>query len=714
MEAGGQRTDDGRRPANCGYYLRQKHDLIHRHVETIDLDLDDTAHWQLRIDFELPTHPESYWHPSEKDGDQDILEGVFLFPIVYLEKSDVRTGFEVRQEDGTELTIPTRDECDSISAEAAVQAAEALLAELDSPRPVLQTDDLKDVFRLIASEKPVDSSMIFDELRRQLRLDDRVQPPVEGEGDPLARLAMAWQGEGLADVLKMLVEHTLVWLPIRGRPGERRSIVLAQEKVLVPRSFLRWVVADLKRPRRTRAGRWLATRTAPGRWWEERKEKDSSKPTLELGEKQYGRRAYRISFSALAEWIGRPLAWNPLELQIATVYTKRCRSYHFELTCPAGRTPRDLRVAVTDEKADNPLRSEPNEPMTEPSSEPTGRTTLTSRRARHDRPGSDFKSDVWFRVSVGIGDREFPALWLFAGMVTATMLWVFAGNNPELQSSQAEIGAAILLGVPVLIAGLAFGSSEVPVARLLSGARTLLLIAGLSAVFAAAVVGGARPFELHSDWIWSVCAMTATVATFPLATAWLLSNSVVWLQMKRLRSRRLQEDALRIIVVLALAGIDALVILGSASVADGVVAVYLLTVAVAATVLANNRAAMPIQESRRYVAVSFLIVGIVCLALACIELRAAIDEGPGPQLGVEVGAFIVVLASLKAGDAMSWVTERKLIRPTGGEIHVSPAAGRALLAREKVQELAVLRKREEREDWEILAAHLEEASGRGT
>jgi hypothetical protein len=675
-----------RRPANCGYYLRKERDLIHRHVETIDLDLDDTARWRLRIDFELPTHPESYWTPQAKD-DGEQTEAIFLFPIVFLEKSDVRTGFKVRQEDGAELTIPTREECNEISAQAAVQAAEALLAELDPPRPFLRTADLERIFRLIARWKPVDSAMVLEELQRQLSLDDPGDEPDSGKGegekksknDPVAKLGRAWKREGLVDVLKMLVEHTLVWLPIRGRPGERRTIVLTQEKVLVRRSFVRWVVTDLRQTKYF----------GPQRWRKRRREKARARPALELGDKRYGRRAYRISFSALAERIGRPLAWTPYEFQLPTIYTKRCRSYHFELTCPPGRTPRDLRVAKGTPLAESSEgRSHDHDEHT------TGQTTLTSRRARHDRPGNDLAADLWFRVSVGTGDNAFPLLWLLAGMVTAVMLWVFAGDNPLLGTSQAEIGAAILLAVPALIAALAFGGSEVPVSRLIGGAQMLLLIAGLSAVVAAAVVGGARPFELERDWIWSVCAMTATVATFPLATAWLLSNPFVWTQMKRLRSRRRQKEALWIVVVLTLVGIDAVVAMGDASLSDGVVAVYLLAVGVCATVLANNRAAMPIVENRKYVAFSFLIVAIVCLALACIELRAAIDEGPGPQLGVELGAFVLALASLGAGNALSKLTQLKWIGPRGGEVHVSPQVGRALLAKERVRELAILRERE--------------------
>ena len=140
---------------------------------------------------------------------------------------------------------------------------------------------------------------------------------------------------------------------------------------MVRRVFLRWIFGDLRIPKRP----YLH----PFRTWRALAPQASS---LKVGGLRYGRRTYRISFSALGERIGQPLGWAPYEYEFPTVYTKRCGSYHFELTCPPGRSPRDLRPATG-----MPL-AEPSHYRKGDASE--GRTVLTSRIVRHDREGGRF------------------------------------------------------------------------------------------------------------------------------------------------------------------------------------------------------------------------------------------------------------------------------------------------------------------------------------
>src|SRR6187397_2269020 len=108
---------------SCGYYLRQRHGLIHRHTEIVGLQPDHTARWELRIDFELPTDEEARW--PNGDGTD-----TFLFPLVFMKKASSRTGFEIRDEAGDLLTIPVRRECDRISSFAAAHASESMHASI--------------------------------------------------------------------------------------------------------------------------------------------------------------------------------------------------------------------------------------------------------------------------------------------------------------------------------------------------------------------------------------------------------------------------------------------------------------------------------------------------------------------------------------------------------------------------------------------------------
>src|SRR5262249_10656332 len=159
------------------------------------------------------------------------------------------------------------------------------------------------------------------------------------------------------------------------------------------------------------------------------------------------RRGRRISFSALGERIGQPLAWMPFEFEFPTIYTRRCGSYHLEVICPAGRSPRDLRPAIGTPLAEPPDHESHEDP-------PEGRTTLGSRIAHHYFPGSSTSEDIWFRVTIGVGDRAFPGLWFLSAGITAILLWIFAGSSPPTDESPKEIAAGILLVVPALIAAL--------------------------------------------------------------------------------------------------------------------------------------------------------------------------------------------------------------------------------------------------------------------
>jgi len=311
--------------------------------------------------------------------------------------------------------------------------------------------------------------------------------------------------------------------------------------------------------------------------------------------------------------------------------------------------------------------------------------------------------DLWFRITVGIGNGAFPVLWFLAAAITAAMLWLVADSNPEFgkgfASTEAQILAGCLLVVPALVSALAIGSNEVPVTQLVGGARILLLITGLSAVGAAVVVAGARPYGMSAESAWALCAMAATAATLPLGTSWLLSSPLVWMGLKRLDSRQLQRKALASGIVLALLGVIALFLCDD-EVGRGGISIYLLLLTVMISVISNDRAAMRVYESRHYLAAAFLAVGFICLALACIELRGAIAKTPDTDLQTwaQAVAAVLLIATYWLGDLLSWGTELRGIKPATDEVHVAPAVGQAMLDKDRVREITTLRESENRED----------------
>lgn len=110
---------------NCGYYLRGEHRLIRRHEESLSVNSDNTARWKLRVDLELPNHPEA---KTPEAGTENFL---FMFPLVYLRKNESRMLFNVFEEGKGPVPLPTRKECDDISAEAIGQAINFLASEID-------------------------------------------------------------------------------------------------------------------------------------------------------------------------------------------------------------------------------------------------------------------------------------------------------------------------------------------------------------------------------------------------------------------------------------------------------------------------------------------------------------------------------------------------------------------------------------------------------
>jgi hypothetical protein len=264
------------RHARAGaYYFGRKHRLIHRHLETIVLEADQTASWRLSVDLELPREPDA------RCGEHDH-KCLFLFPLLFLKKSEGRVEFGAREEDGTVLSLPNRRTCDWVSSTAATQAANRLLAEQRGSsggrRRLLPSADLEYVLSCVCSWRSYDAFVVLKKMLNNL----------DGE------VREIWDEIGFTQELEMLVEHSLVWVPLHGLPGERRTIQIGHGIELNHRPFARWSFGLLDRPRFwQRRGRWERRRENPAL-------------TLDTGKEKFGRRGYRISLAALGERLSAP------------------------------------------------------------------------------------------------------------------------------------------------------------------------------------------------------------------------------------------------------------------------------------------------------------------------------------------------------------------------------------------------------------------------
>lgn len=637
----------------ASFYLGSRHRLIHRHTESMEIKPDQTARWTLTVDFELPRSPDA------RCGEHND-EALFLFPLLFLRKSQGRTGFEAQDEHRSVVPLLNRKDSDRISARAAARRAMKLIDEARAEQPdlpVLPQDSLEFVFERICRWPAYSASVILNQLLRGL--DDRI---VE-----------IWDDDevGLVEDLELLVDHSLVWVPLKGLPGERRVIEVAHDTELTRRPLFRWHFGEVKLPSRLR----------PWRRWQRAKQMEDPRQVLDTGLAKYGRTARRASLSVLGERLALPLGWMPFEFDFFTIYTRRCDSYHFEMNCPSGLKPRGVRVALDREVGKEDV------------AEISGKTTLGSRAAHLYLPAGRDVGDIVLRATLGIGSDAFPILWVLMGTITTMMLWSLVALDPGWligdSESHNEIAAGVLLIVPALLGALIVGSDERAESRLLSGARLLLLVTGLCCAGATAVLTDIEPFSTKPQATWAICAAIATAATIPLVTSWLLSLDAVWRGRETLKTVGRQWAALAVLGGLAAGLAYLLPRAGGDTIFRAGLASCLLLLSVMLILLASNRLPVALEANRKFLSVGAMLAAIGCLVLGCVELQRIFAPDATWQKDVERVEFgLLMLAPISGG--LLWLVSR-FFKPRRDELSVSVAVGHELVAGERIRELRRLR-----------------------
>ena len=591
---------------------------------------------------------------------------MFLFPLLFLRKSQGRTGFEAQDEHRAVVPLLNRELSDQISARAAAQRAMKLIDDARAHQPdlpVLPHGSLDFVFERICRWPAYSASVILNKLLKGL--DERI---VE-----------IWDDDevGLVEDLELLVDHSLVWVPLKGLPGERRVIEVAHDTELTRRPLFRWHFGEIKLPSRFRM--W--------RRWQRAKQIADPKQVLDTGMTTYGRTARRASLSVLGERLAQPLGWMPFEFDFFTIYTRRCDSYHFEMNCPSGLKPRGVRVALDREIGKDDVAEIP------------GKTTLGSRAAHLYLPGGREVGDIVLRATVGIGNDAFPILWVLMGTITTMMLWSLVALNPSWligdSESHNEIAAGVLLIVPALLGAMIVGSDEKAESKLLSGARLLLLVTGLCCAGATAVLTGIEPFSTKPQATWAVCAAIATAATIPLVTSWLLSLDAVWRGRETLKTVGRQWAALAVLGGLAAGLAFLLPRVGGDTIIRAGLASCLLLLSVMLILLASNRLPVALEANRKFLSVGAMLVAIGCLVLGCVELQRICAPDATWHSDVERVEFgLLIFAPISGG--LLWLVSR-FFNPRRDELSVSLAVGQELVAGERIRELRRLRELASRE-----------------
>lgn len=647
--ARGRRTSShasGKPPGEAvGFYLRQRHGLVRRHVEIFTLQPEFVAEWQLTIEFELPTNPKACLRGSGKSSS-------FLFPLAFLSETDLPSGLKV-EEDGSEVPRATPTECNNISVVALANAMGYLGASVE-PRVDLREDDLREILRPIVSGSAFEASMTLQEVLSALNQDD------EANGFATSPLRVAWDATGLTSVLEALVEHSILWVPLQGEPGERRVMTISRRLPFRRRTLLRWNVGELRPARLGPLRRVLRKRSV------------DAKSSIRIGGSVFGRRGTRFSLGTLRERLVQPLGLMPIEFECPTIHANRAITYEAQIRPPDDLSTRALRIVN-----ENPLAESPAAETTA-SADEAASAVVSPQVASYHRYGSQTVGGLVLRIVAGVRAGTVPIFWWLASATAAGLLWALAAVDPETARNPAQ--PTIIVGVFSFITALVVKGS--PDHQRFLGARLLLLSSGLSLLVAALVVGGARPFGLDSPPLLGGCAAAATAAAVLLATSWALSTDAAWEIIRGIERSGTQTIVSLGAILAAALPIASLLYLDLDEFTRGLVGIFLLLPASSMLILASCERGSERMKALHYTSTVLFISALTSLTLACIELQSVLSHTSVPLDSAESFALVVLLLLPVLGLPLQLLCRPFSLRVDG--LLVSPHEGREMVAGRRI------------------------------
>jgi hypothetical protein len=292
----------------------------------------------------------------------------------------------------------------------------------------------------------------------------------------------------LRETLYQLVDNSIVWIRLVGRPGQRRVVKLAYDIPLEP------PVIPARRPivRKVRLVVDLLIDPPEGRI--------DVRATLR---RMRGRLTGRMGWDAIDLFLDEPVLQDP-------------RSYHLEIAVPAG-------MRITELLLD---RDDPNDPA----QLSDGKRHLYVRFPRPRRSEQ-------VRIKIRAERRGFLNASLGSSLVLAALLWMFAAHASAASRDPALApSAAVLLVAPALMALFVSRPSESAlVAAALTGVRTALAASATSSLIAAAAFAGARLTD-HAYPTLVACAGVASAAVVSIGIAWLGTYDIVRKHCNRFRA----------------------------------------------------------------------------------------------------------------------------------------------------------------------------------
>jgi hypothetical protein len=451
--------------AGAWFFRNDPTGWVTRHVETLEILHSHAAIRRMTIDFTLPTDPAT-WISN------DDVEATYGIPLARLAKERPTSFIDLRDEEGRVLPLMTRAENAVISRRALTVAVQALLG-----RQAVIDATLGYALDLLVDEEGITSELAAAIYERAASVRNQLR-----QGSAAGRLSQ---------VVTQLQANSMIWVPLRGQPGQRRVLKLAYRLPLrvpvVPQRHTRLVKVE----------------ELDISILEER-----GIDTLASVRNLASRMTARMGFNAINITVIDPVMEDP-------------SSYHFQVLTPSG--------VHLEEIVPTPFQTTDDAELF------IGEQHLYLKSARS---GQTMSLLLRFRVH----RHGLLSLSLLATTVITPLLWLVMTNEPAILGggahvTRAQIAAAVLVLLPAGLAAFAHRPSENPLATvLLSGVRWFVVLSALCGAAAAAALGGIRATSsLHMSLL--VYAVISTVCSVGTLVAW--AGSFTPMRERALDTRRM-------------------------------------------------------------------------------------------------------------------------------------------------------------------------------
>lgn len=555
----------------CQYLLSATR--MARRESTLHVSLADVVTRSIEIDFSLPT--------------TECEETLWYVPIAFFPKERVAPSLDVFDGSETVLPIPTKRENMGLT-ERAIEtlATEGRLQLGDSPQS-------RELIREVIS-----SDYRYAHVSRLVFVER------EPNASPL-----------LHDLLRLLEDQFLLWVPISGGPGTRHHIAMRrrdfQERDPIRRPVRRERTYDVE----TAAGTVRVSALAPtGRWT----------PDLPLA----------------VDRLLTAFALRPIEIRFPEAEAARFASCHLRLISPSGFLVRNVRAASLEPLGSNAVQVEELD-----SDDPHVVVQGHDRDLAHIQLAEEHNPPLLYsRVTLALRGG-ITTLWMLAAVLTAGLLWLVQHHgsfgNPNFQNKQ--IAAAALLVGPAFASAWSLRADRGELLQAtLAGARGLLLASAALSVATALALADVFPSWSNRYEMIEIYAATSYFVAMPLIAAWILASRPTWLVFRAgLRTQR------RNLAVILLLGATILLVGLHDGLPGRLAGIVLALAALSLAAIAANSVAEPLLRSQTFYRPLAGFGGLLATAFAGYFLGYYADlcSIDAARLGCVIGGGFLALAA---------------------------------------------------------------------